>query len=267
MWASLFAGLAAGLATNTSTIRTQTPYGSSYTTITTPDYYARAQFLEFANQAQSLGQSAVHVINQQYLHRTTLFPNNAIAGAVFFSRQRKATVTEATVTIAGNQFSFVFPPDVNVPPPIDAPLDNTSRTPASQMAVQTVTSGGPASSQATSPAVIPAIRCYSLGTNRLPFCPPASTSPAVVPLQTASSSPAEEPTLDLWSTPAGASIELDGEHIGNTPSTTTVQAGEHTITIRKQNFQTWQQTVEVTSGNVRVEAYMERVRYTVHFNH
>lgn len=89
-------------------------------------------------------------------------------------------------------------------------------------------------------------------------------SPAVVPIQPASSPPVQQATVEFWSSPAGADIEVDGKYIGSTPSTITVQAGEHTITMRKQDFRTWQKTISVTSGNLRVAAYMEQVGVTIH---
>jgi hypothetical protein len=70
--------------------------------------------------------------------------------------------------------------------------------------------------------------------------------------------------VEFWSSPAGADIEVDGKYIGSTPSTVTVQAGEHTITMRKQDFGTWQKTLKVTSGNLRVAAYMQQVGVTLH---
>jgi opacity protein-like surface antigen len=98
---------------------------------------------------------------------------------------------------------------------------------------------------------------------------PASTprSPAIAPTQPASSAPVQQTTVEFWSRPAGADIELDGNYIGSTPSTITVPAGDHTVTIRKRDFRTWQETVKVASRNVRVAAYLEQVRVRVQFDH
>jgi len=95
----------------------------------------------------------------------------------------------------------------------------------------------------------------------LPLTP---RSPVVVPIQAASSTPVQQATVEFWSNPAGADIEVDGKYMGSTPSTITVQAGEHTITMRKQDFRTWQKTINVTSGNVRMAAYMDQVGVTIH---
>jgi PEGA domain len=87
---------------------------------------------------------------------------------------------------------------------------------------------------------------------------------SVAPIQPASSPSVQQATVEFWSSPAGADIEVDGKYIGSTPSTVTVQAGEHTITMRKQDFGTWQKTIKVTSGNLRVAAYMQQVGITFH---
>lgn len=92
----------------------------------------------------------------------------------------------------------------------------------------------------------------------------AQPAPSSAPRQAASSSALEQATVEFWSSPAGAAIELDGKYIGSTPSTITVPAGEHTITMRKQDFGTWQKTMKVTSGNLRVAAYMQQVGVTLH---
>jgi hypothetical protein len=89
-------------------------------------------------------------------------------------------------------------------------------------------------------------------------------APSAAPRQAASSPPFEQATVEFWSSPAGADIEVDGKYIGSTPSTVTVQSGEHAITMRKQDFGTWQKTIKVTSGNLKVAAYMEQVRVTLH---
>ena len=78
---------------------------------------------------------------------------------------------------------------------------------------------------------------------------------------------AQESVVDFWSNTTGSDIFVDGGYVGKTPSSRKVTPGEHTITIRKQDFQTWQRTIKVTSRNVRVEAYLEQVRYTIHFDH
>jgi hypothetical protein len=95
---------------------------------------------------------------------------------------------------------------------------------------------------------------------------PGGAQPSVY--QTVSAIPASTPqaTVEFWSEPTGADLEVDGEYVGSTFSTIAMPPGQHTIIIRKKDFATWQRTIRVTSGNIRVAAYMEQVRYTVHFD-
>jgi hypothetical protein len=92
----------------------------------------------------------------------------------------------------------------------------------------------------------------------------AQPTPSGAPVQPPSRPLVQEAMVEFWSDPAGADIEVDGKYIGSTPSTITLQAGEHTITMRKQDFGTWQKTIKVTSGNLRVAAYMQQVGVTLH---
>lgn len=163
MWASIIAGVGSALATDTSTVRTQTPYGTYTSTITTPNYAQQAQFNDLANQAQSLGQARISQIHQQYLQRTTLFPDNSVDGSsvdgsVFFSRERKATQVEARVNIAGNSFTFLFPPSGNAPAPLAAPLRMSPTLPSGSTGITQASSGAaPPASQIAPP--------YSTGSN------------------------------------------------------------------------------------------------------
>ncbi len=72
--------------------------------------------------------------------------------------------------------------------------------------------------------------------------------------------------VEFWSRPTGADVEIDGQYVGSTFSTLAIPAGEHTITIRMKDFATWQRTIQLSSGNVRVAAYLEQVRATVTFH-
>ena len=194
MWASIIAGVGAALATDTSTIQTQTPYGGTYTTtIRTPDYATQAHFNDLANQAQSLGQARISQIHQQYLQRTTLFPETSVDGSVFFSRERKATQVEARVNIAGNSFSFAFPPSGNAPPPFVASLNRptppSSASVPNESTVRAVATARPITNaqvsleesattkprQPQTPAASPITRCFMLSTSRLPLCASMST--------------------------------------------------------------------------------------------
>jgi hypothetical protein len=101
-------------------------------------------------------------------------------------------------------------------------------------------------------------------------------SPAVATAQPASnpsvqrgtveflSVPAQKATLELWSRPDAAYVEVDGKYLGRTPLTIEVEAGQHAIRMRKQGCRTWQRTINVTSGTLRVPAYMEQLSVTLH---
>ena len=58
----------------------------------------------------------------------------------------------------------------------------------------------------------------------------------------------ESAQLDIASTPAGADIEIDGAFEGNTPSVLGVDAGEHTISIKKKGYATWERRSTCPAG-------------------
>ena len=86
---------------------------------------------------------------------------------------------------------------------------------------------------------------------------PPSPPPAGLPRKEPPPPPPPMP-LEIWSSPAGADISLDGMSIGKTPHSLVVPPGEHTITLHKPDFATWQRTVQVNPGNRRITAYLDR---------
>lgn len=60
--------------------------------------------------------------------------------------------------------------------------------------------------------------------------------------------------LSISSNPTGADIEIDGSFVGSTPSTIQLKPGEHEILISKKGFQGWQRKLNVTGGNVNIDA-------------
>ena len=78
---------------------------------------------------------------------------------------------------------------------------------------------------------------------------------AVMQQETPKSSLAQ---LAVSSDPAGADIEIDGNFVGNTPSTVGVAAGQHDITVKKSGFKPWDRKMMVSSGQVNVNATLER---------
>lgn len=79
-------------------------------------------------------------------------------------------------------------------------------------------------------------------------------APAQAPAETQASNDAE---VAVASTPAGADIELDGTFVGSTPSTIGVTAGDHTVTLKKAGFTTWERKIKVTSGKIQISADLE----------
>jgi PEGA domain len=65
--------------------------------------------------------------------------------------------------------------------------------------------------------------------------------------------------LQLESTPPGADIEVDGSFVGNTPSEVQVTEGEHSVTVKKSGFATWDRKLKVSAGsNVHLNAELEK---------
>ncbi len=64
-------------------------------------------------------------------------------------------------------------------------------------------------------------------------------------------------SLTVDSNQAGADIEIDGNFVGNTPSTVSVAAGQHMITVKKKGYAEWSRTMTVSGGSVRLEADLD----------
>lgn len=65
----------------------------------------------------------------------------------------------------------------------------------------------------------------------------------------------ETSSISIKSAPEGAEISLDGKFVGSTPSTLRVKSGDHTISIKKSGFVTWERTMTLNSGgNITLNA-------------
>lgn len=64
--------------------------------------------------------------------------------------------------------------------------------------------------------------------------------------------------LAIASTPSGADIEVDGGFVGNTPSTVNLSSGSHQIAVKKKGFVDWTKTLNVTGGNISLNAELEQ---------
>jgi len=79
---------------------------------------------------------------------------------------------------------------------------------------------------------------------------PASTSGLTPAPSTPSIAVPEEPALvDFNSNPPGADILIDGNLVGNTPSTLHVDAGHHLIQLRMGGYRSWTRTMRVEPGS------------------
>ena len=61
-------------------------------------------------------------------------------------------------------------------------------------------------------------------------------------------------TVAISSSPAGAEISLDGSFVGNTPSSLSVPAGEHLVTVSRTGYQNWERKIKMSGGNVNLTA-------------
>jgi hypothetical protein len=84
-----------------------------------------------------------------------------------------------------------------------------------------------------------------------PSAPPSG--PSTTPLAAA---PAMA-SLTVDSNIADADIEIDGSFVGNTPSTVSVVAGQHTITVKKKGYADWSRSMNVSGSAVHLSADLD----------
>jgi len=61
-------------------------------------------------------------------------------------------------------------------------------------------------------------------------------------------------SVAVSSTPAGADIYMDGNFVGDTPSTLNVTAGSHSIVVKKSGFQDWTRRMSFSGGSITLSA-------------
>jgi len=81
--------------------------------------------------------------------------------------------------------------------------------------------------------------------------PETSVAAAAVSLNT-------QTVLAVASTPAGADIEVDGNFMGNTPSSVNLTSGSHQVVVKKKGFVDWNKTLNVTGGSISLNAELEQ---------
>ncbi len=91
----------------------------------------------------------------------------------------------------------------------------------------------------------------------------ASAAPAPGPAPVQPKPAPAPPTLEVWSSPAGADIYLDGNYIGRTPYSAAVPPGEHTVILRKKDFGTYERKVQVQTGKLKVGGFLEQRAITL----
>jgi hypothetical protein len=85
----------------------------------------------------------------------------------------------------------------------------------------------------------------------------AATQAAAVPASMTVAS-GSETSISVESTPGGADIQIDGAFVGNTPSTLKVVSGLHEITVTKKGFAPWTRKMNVTEGNIHLNAELDK---------
>lgn len=64
-------------------------------------------------------------------------------------------------------------------------------------------------------------------------------------------------SLTIESSITGADIEVDGSFVGSTPSTITVNPGQHTIVVKKKGYGDWTRTMNVSGSSIHLNADLE----------
>ncbi len=91
--------------------------------------------------------------------------------------------------------------------------------------------------------------------------PPSAPVSQLAPQTSVISGGPELSTVVVISNPNGAEITVDGKYLGNTPSTLRLAPGDHTISVGKAGFKTWQRTMTVTAGGVAtIDVTLEKNR-------
>ena len=83
--------------------------------------------------------------------------------------------------------------------------------------------------------------------------PPASKPTETAPLEAAKG------TVNVSANPAGADVLVDGDFVGNSPSTLKLTSGKHTVTVKMSGYADWSKDITVQSGSeVQLTANLEK---------
>lgn len=68
----------------------------------------------------------------------------------------------------------------------------------------------------------------------------------------------EAATVSIKSTPDGADIILDGKFVGSTPSTLSLESGDHQVQVKASGFKVWEKSLSIASeGQITLNAHLE----------
>jgi hypothetical protein len=93
--------------------------------------------------------------------------------------------------------------------------------------------------------------------------PRPKESPAAVPAapnQTATGGAVMSGKVNISSTPSAADIEVDGNFVGNTPSSIQLAPGDHVIAIKKSGYKDWQRKMRTTAGEISIAPELEKAQ-------
>jgi hypothetical protein len=87
----------------------------------------------------------------------------------------------------------------------------------------------------------------------------AKATPA--PVVAASPTAPSTAKLSVTSVPDNADIEIDGSFVGSTPSDVQVSEGEHSVSLKKSGFTTWERKLKVSGGSsLHLNAELEKAQ-------
>jgi len=79
------------------------------------------------------------------------------------------------------------------------------------------------------------------------------------PEKTTETASLEKGTVNISSNPPGADVLLDGDFVGNAPSSLKIASGKHTVTVKMSAYKEWSRSISVQSGSeVQLTANLEK---------
>jgi hypothetical protein len=88
--------------------------------------------------------------------------------------------------------------------------------------------------------------------------PAAAAVPAVLTTAAPPAAANAGARLSIMSNPESADIEIDGNFVGNTPSSLQLLPGEHNIVVKKSGYKSWERKLKVVGGDVNIRAELEK---------